>query len=398
MINEENELNQNEEPENFVEVEQIEDVEDVEEELQTVKKDKYKTICLVLLLLLFGCLGYIIGRMTNVNNETVRDFTNSLPTSMLKIAESDSEITLVDVIAMTENSVVEIATETVVNGSIMRQFISEGAGSGVIIREDGYIITAYHVIEDATKIKVTLKNGENYEAKLVGSDSDNDTAIIKIEKTGLTPAIMGDSDTLKVGQTAIAIGNPLGQLGGTVTTGIISALDREIDLGDTVMNLLQTNAAINPGNSGGALFNSKGELIGITIAKSSGSDVEGLGFAIPINDVKYVVNDILTYGYVRGKVQIGVHLLDVSNVYTAMMYGFNSTGVYVQNVVEGSSAEKAGLKAGDRIVSFGGNEVTNAESLKSMINKSKVGDNVEIGISRNGRMRNVEAVMMESRK
>ena len=153
MINEENELNQNEEPENFVEVEQI------EEEVQTVKKDKYKTVCLILLLLVFGCLGYIIGGMTHGNKTVIRDFTNSLPTSMLKIAESDSEITLVDVIAMTEHSVVEIATETVVNGSIMRQFISEGAGSGVIIREDGYIITAYHVIEDATKIKVTLKSG-----------------------------------------------------------------------------------------------------------------------------------------------------------------------------------------------------------------------------------------------
>ena len=245
MINDENELNQNGEQDTFVEVEQIEEVvenaevEQIEKvgevEENIAKKDKYKTICLVLLLLLFGCLGYIVGGMTNTDNEV--EVTRSLPATTIKITESMDEITLVDIIAMTENSVVEIATETVVNGSIMRQFISEGAGSGVIIREDGYIITAYHVIEDATKIKVTLKNGESYEAKLIGSDSDNDTAIIKIDKKGLLPAIMGDSDTLKVGQTAIAIGNPLGELGGTVTTGIISALDREIDLGNTVMNL-----------------------------------------------------------------------------------------------------------------------------------------------------------------
>jgi serine protease Do len=296
---------------------------------------------------------------------------------------------------MTENSVVEIATETVVNGSIMRQYISEGAGSGVIIREDGYIITAYHVIEDATKIKVTLKNGENYEAKLIGSDSDNDTAIIKIEKTGLTSAVMGDSDLLKVGQTAIAIGNPLGQLGGTVTTGIISALDREIDLGDTIMNLLQTNAAINPGNSGGALFNSKGELIGITIAKSTGSDVEGLGFAIPINDVKDIVNDILTYGYVRGKIQVGVNLLDVSNVYTAMLYGLNSTGVYVQNVVEGSSAEKAGLKPGDRIVEFDGKNIMSFSEFKKELDKHEVGETVELVVVREGREKILKVYLSE---
>jgi len=277
----------------------------------------------------------------------------------------------------------------------MRQYISEGAGSGVIIHEDGYIITAYHVIEDATKIKVTLKNGESYEAELIGSDSDNDTAIIKIEKTGLTPAVMGDSDTLKVGQTAIAIGNPLGQLGGTVTTGIISALDREIDLGDTIMNLLQTNAAINPGNSGGALFNSKGELIGITIAKSSGSDVEGLGFAIPINDIKDIVNDILNYGYVRGKVQIGVNLLDVSNVYTAMMYGLNSTGVYVQSVVEDSSAEKSGLKAGDRIVEFAGKNIMSFSEFKKELNNHEVGETVEIVVVRDGREKTLKVYLSE---
>lgn len=403
MINDENEFTQNQEQESFVEVEAIDEleteientVEEIEESAVEVKNDKYKTICLVLLLLLFGCLGYIIGGMTHTDKIVSNDITSSLPATTIKITESIDELTLVDIIAMTENSVVEIATETVVNGSIMRQYISEGAGSGVIIREDGYIITAYHVIEDATKIKVTLKNGESYEAKLIGSDSDNDTAILKIEKSGLTAAVMGNSDELKVGQTAIAIGNPLGQLGGTVTTGIISALDREIDLGDTIMNLLQTNAAINPGNSGGALFNSKGELIGITIAKSSGSDVEGLGFAIPINDVKDIVNDILTYGYVKGKIQMGMNLLDVSNVYTAMMYGLNSTGVYVQSVEEDSSAEKAGLKQGDRIVEFAGKNIMTFSELKKEINKHKVGETVEMVVVREGREKTLKIYLSE---
>lgn len=394
---------ENRNEENFVEVEQVseegntaqnEQVESVE----VVRKDKYKTVCLVLLLLLFGCLGYIVGGITSNddNGKTqlnqVLGSTNAIP---VKSSQAEIEVSLVDMIGLVENSVVEIATETAVNGSIMRQYISEGAGSGVVIREDGYIITAYHVIEDANKIKVTLKSGETYDASLIGSDSDNDVAILKIDKTGLTAAVMGDSDSLRVGETAVAIGNPLGQLGGTVTTGIISALDREIDLGDTIMNLLQTNAAINPGNSGGALFNSKGELVGITIAKSTGSDVEGLGFAIPINDVKNVINDILTYGYVKGKVQLGVNLLDVSNVYMAMMYGLNSTGVYVQSVENGSSGEKAGLKSGDRIVEFAGQDILTISELKKELSKHEVGENVEIIVVRNGREKTLKVYLSE---
>lgn len=394
---------ENRSEENFVEVEQVSEEENTVqneqvESVEVVRKDKYKTVCLVLLLLLFGCLGYIVGGITSNddNGETqinqVLGSTNAIP---VKSSQAEIEVSLVDMIGLVENSVVEIATETVVNGSIMRQYISEGAGSGVIIREDGYIITAYHVIEDASKIKVTLKSGETYDASLIGSDSDNDVAILKIDKTGLTAAVMGDSDSLRVGETAVAIGNPLGQLGGTVTTGIISALDREIDLGDTIMNLLQTNAAINPGNSGGALFNAKGELVGITIAKSTGSDVEGLGFAIPINDVKNVVNDILTYGYVKGKVQLGANLLDVSNVYMAMMYGLNSTGVYVQSVENGSSAEKAGLKSGDRIVEFAGQDILTVSELKKELSKHEVGESVEIIVVRNGREKTLNVYLSE---
>jgi len=222
--------------------------------------------------------------------------------------------------------------------------------------------------------------------------------LIKIDADNLQPVILGDSSGLRVGELAVAVGNPLGELGGTVTDGIISALDREIDFDGITMNLLQTNAAINPGNSGGGLFNSRGELIGIIVAKSAGSDIEGIGFAIPINDVKEVIDDIRDYGYVKGRPELGVVLIDVNSINMARLYGLSHTGIYIQEVNEGSSAENAGLKVGDRIVSFGGNEVTSAEGLKSMINKCKVGEKVEIGISRDGRMRNVEVIMMEAKR
>lgn len=363
--------------------------------IESKQNNKYKNICMILLLLLFASIGYILGSISKTNNTAKENVLPTTNATQIKAVVDDGEISLADIVSITENAVVEIATETVTNGTIMRQFISEGAGSGVIVRADGYIVTAYHVIEDANKIKVTLKNGEIYEAELIGSDSDNDIAIIKIKKDDLTSAVLGDSSKLRVGETAIAIGNPLGQLGGTVTTGIISALDREIDLGDTIMNLLQTNAAINPGNSGGGLFNINGELIGITIAKSTGSDVEGLGFAIPINDVKDIINDILTYGYVKGKIQMGMNLLDVSDVYSAMMYGLNSTGVYIQGVVEGSSADKAGLKAGDRIVEFAGEDIMTFSELKKVINKHEVGETVEIVVVRNGREKNMKIYLSE---
>ena len=396
-INEFDIINEEVNNETIAETEVVEETNVKKSKKEEVQFNKYKIISFVLLVLLVGAVGYIIGSLTSreENYFTTSDKFSSALATTIKSSQDVSEINVVDIVKLTENSVVEIATETVVKGSIMRQFISEGAGSGVIIREDGYIVTAYHVIEDATKIKVTLKNGETYEAKLMGSDSDNDIAVIKIEKSGLTVAVLGDSDKLEVGETAIAIGNPLGELGGTVTTGIISALDREIDLGDTVMNLLQTSAAINPGNSGGALFNIAGELVGITIAKSSGSDVEGLGFAIPINDVKEVVNDILNYGYVRGKIQMGMHLLDVDDVYTAMMYGLNSTGVYVQSVEEGSSAEKAGLKEGDRIVEFAGENIMSFAELKKEINKHEVGETVEMVVVRNGREKKLNIYLSE---
>ena len=205
-------------------------------------------------------------------------------------------LTIPEIAALNSKSVVEIYTESLVTDWFMRQYITEGAGSGVIISLDGYIVTNNHVIEKSTKITVQLNNGEEYDAELIGRDVKTDLAVLKINAKGLKPAKWGDSSELIVGELAVAIGNPLGKLGGTVTEGIISALSREINIDRHVMTLMQTTAAVNPGNSGGGLFNDKGELIGIVNAKFIGSDIEGIGFAIPADLAKEVVERLIKGG------------------------------------------------------------------------------------------------------
>lgn len=292
---------------------------------------------------------------------------------------SDSDkLSVADVAALTADSVVEITTESVTTGKFMQQYVSEGAGSGVTITSDGYIATNNHVIDGASKITVRLKDESVYEATLVGKDAKTDIAVLKINAKDLTAAVYGDSSKLVVGETAIAIGNPLGELGGTVTSGIISALDRSITIDGETMTLLQTNAAINPGNSGGGLFNQYGELIGIVNAKSSGSDIEGLGFAIPMNTAKTVIEEIIENGYVRGRISLGLAIVDISDTETAMAYRVSKTGVYVTQI----SSTSTQFQVGDRIVSFNGESIDSAEALTSAINKCKVGDTVEVVVER----------------
>ena len=298
-------------------------------------------------------------------------------------ANTADALSVTEIASKVGPSVVEVTTEAVTTNAFFGQYVQSGAGSGVIISEDGYIVTNNHVIEGAEKITVRLKNGNTYDAQLIGRDEETDIAIIKIEATeDLTVATLGDSSSLKVGETAIAIGNPLGQLGGTVTTGIISALDREIILNGEQMNLLQTNAAINPGNSGGGLFDSEGNLIGIVVAKSSGSDVEGLGFAIPIDDVKTVINELIDYGYVVGRTELGVTLVDIDTQQSAMMYRVNQLGTYILQVNEGSAAEKAGLQVGDRVISFGDTQVTSSSDISNALDSYQAGDQVKMTVQR----------------
>ena len=296
----------------------------------------------------------------------------------LAAATGNSEDTIEKTSAAVKQSVVEISTESVVTNTWMRQFVTAGAGSGVIFTANGYIVTNNHVISDAQTITVII-NGQKYPAKLIGADPQSDLAVIKIEAKNLVPAVLGDSNKLSVGEMAIAVGNPLGELGGTVTSGIISALDRQIAIDGQDMSLLQTDASINPGNSGGGLFNISGQLIGIVNAKSSGSNIEGIGFAIPINSAKPVIDDLKQYGYVRGRIDTGLTLVDIQSVQAAMRYRVNATGLYIYDSTHSE------LQSGDRITAVGGKEITDLAGFNAAMKSYKVGDKVNITVDRGGR-------------
>ena len=267
-------------------------------------------------------------------------------------------------------------------------------GSGFVISRDGYIVTNHHVIEEATKdktvpITVSFQNGDSYEAKLVGSEADNDVAVLKIEAENLTPVVLGDSDKLVVGEAVYAIGNPLGELTYSLTDGLVSALDRVITTGSgddaTSLNMLQTNCAINSGNSGGPLFNAYGEVIGITTAKMSGSSgssatIEGLGFAVPVNDVKEIITDLIEHGYVTGKPYMGVQISSVTEL-DAKRYGLK-VGAYVEVIEKDSAAEKAGLKVGDIIIAIDETEINTHSALVAKVATYRAGDTVTLKILR----------------
>ena len=287
-------------------------------------------------------------------------------------------------------SVVEIRTEAVANNTFYGQYVTEGAGSGVIISRDGYIVTNNHVVSGASNITVRLTNGAEHQATLVGTDAQTDVAVIKINAEGLTPAIYGNSDNLIIGEITVAIGNPLGELGGTVTDGIISALDREITVEGENMVLLQTNAAVSPGNSGGGLFNSKGELIGIVNAKSSGENIEGLGFAIPINTAKPIISDLIEKGYVTGRPSIGVSVIEITTDYQKYMYKVSEFGVYIQSTVNPE------LKTGDRIIAIDGNTVSTFAEIKAIIKQHKVGDKITVTVSRQNKIIDVNITLIDS--
>ena len=354
-----------------------------------------------LLALLLGLGGGFLGAKLGGGGSTVIKTEDGSKVVFQEIERStdigsQASYAVEDVAAAVADSVVEITTEIVTTNSFLGQYISQGAGSGVIFTTDGYIVTNHHVIEGANKINVTLRNGTSYDAKLVGDDSKTDLALLKIEATGLTPAVLiADSDQLKVGQTAIAIGNPLGQLGGTVTSGIVSALGREIEIQGETMTLLQTSAAINPGNSGGGLFDDKGNLIGIVNAKSSGSDIEGLGFAIPANTVKKTIGDLMEYGYVKGRANLGLTYVTINSLAAAWLYGYDDYGVFISNVDMQSDAYAAGLQVGDMIVSINGAQIDSEEDIQAQTKNLKVGDTVNIVIRRRGKDYKVDITLTE---
>ena len=336
--------------------------------------------------------GWLAGSLSGNTTTLLQSNASKIE---VQTVDAGTEMSVQQVAALNQPSVVEIQTEMVTNGSFLQQYVQTGAGSGIIISQDGYIVTNNHVIEDATSITVRTSDGTSYSAQLVGTDSRTDIAVLKIDATGLQPVTLGNSDNLNVGDTAIAIGNPLGELGGTVTNGIISALDRTIVLDNEEMTLLQTNAAINPGNSGGGLFNSRGELIGMVVAKSSGEDIEGLGFAIPSNLVSQVAQELINNGYVTGRPALGVTVVNITSSQLAMQYGVNSLGVYISEVSSGSAAEQAGLQVGDRIISVDDQVVESYTDLSSILDDHAVGDTIEILVGRNGTTVTVSLTLQE---
>lgn len=350
--------------------------------------------------MVFSCgLGFGGGYFANKVNTSTSGSLNITKTSnsgttttasSTSTANSTSEI-----VKKTADSVVEISTESVVTGSFAQQYVQQGAGSGVIISQDGYILTNNHVINGANSVKVRLRDGTEYDATIIGSDSDNDIALLKVNATGLSPATFGDSNSLAVGDYVVAIGNPLGELGGTVTDGIISALARKVTIEDTQMTLLQTNAQVNPGNSGGGLFNANGELVGIVNAKQSATEVEGIAFAIPINNVLDILSDLKEYGYVTGKVDLGIDFTDITSDETAFYYGVNQTGCYVLSVDSGSNAEKAGVTRGDLVTKVNDTDVSSSSDITTALEKAEVGDTVTFTVSRRGTSKTISFVLEE---
>ncbi len=347
----------------------------------------------------FGGSGKVV--IQQVAPSSTADSASGSDNSITAASSSGSSLTTEQVADLVSPSVVVITTEQVVYSQWSwygQNQVESGAGSGVIISSDGYILTCAHVVDGASTITVTIGD-KDYTATLVGEDTTSDIAVIKIDADGLTPATVGNSDSLKVGQSVMAVGNPLGELGGTVTGGMISALNRSVTIQGSssvnTMSLIQMDASVSPGNSGGGLFNMNGELVGIVNAKSSSSDAEGLGFAIPINDAIKVAQELLENGYVTGRPYLGITYLAVEDAQTAAQLGVNAYGVYVVEVVKGGPAEKAGLQAGDRIVSVDGTEIASKDDLGTLMQKHAAGDTLSITIAREGQMQTVNVTLGE---
>ena len=347
----------------------------------------------------FGGSGKVV--IQQVAPSSTADSASGSDNSITAASSSGNSLTTEQVADLVSPSVVVITTEQVVYSQWSwygQNQVESGAGSGVIISSDGYILTCAHVVDGASTITVTIGD-KDYTATLVGEDTTSDIAVIKIDADGLTPATVGNSDSLKVGQSVMAVGNPLGELGGTVTGGMISALNRSVTIQGSssvnTMSLIQMDASVSPGNSGGGLFNMNGELVGIVNAKSSSSDAEGLGFAIPINDAIKVAQELLENGYVTGRPYLGITYLAVTDAQTASQLGVNAYGVYVVEVVKGGPAEKAGLQAGDRIVSVDGTEIASKDDLGTLMQKHAAGDTLSITIARDGQMQTVNVTLGE---
>ncbi len=328
------------------------------------------------------------------SGEKSSDTTLISKTATLEKA-TGSELTIPQIYEKSALAVVSIVCESAANAYTGSSAMS--SGSGIVITEDGYIATNNHVIEGASKITVTTLAGQAFEATVIGGDSRTDLAVLKVEtKDDLVYAELGDSSLLEVGELAVAIGNPLREeLAGTLTVGVISAINRTMVIDGKQMTMLQTDAAINPGNSGGALLNSKGQVIGINTAKSYGEEIEGLGFAIPINEAKPIINSLIKDGYVTGRPLIGIVGINV----TEEIAKANDlvVGVYVRDVSQFSAAERAGIKVGDVITSFDGKKIETIDELNKLRDEHKAGETVKIELNRNGQKISTQITLLEEK-
>ena len=353
--------------------------------------------------LIGGAVGGVVSWKVLDNNSSTPEATSkpiSAGTSGASVSTKPSGTT--DIYSLGCKQAVGITTEVTTTNWFGQTSSSAVSGSGFVVTTDGYIVTNYHVIEAAYqrnyKVSVMFYDGKTYDATIVGVEEENDVAVLKIDATGLTPVVVGDSESIHVGEEVYAIGNPLGELAFTMTTGHVSALDRSITTNESTsaINMFQFDAAVNSGNSGGPLYNAEGKVIGIVTAKYSSTGVEGLSFAIPINDAIDIANDLITNGYVTGKAYLGANIDSRYDSVYANYYNMPE-GAYVFSVESGSCAEKCGLAAGDIITKLGGNEVKDFNDLDSAIRSFKAGESAEITVYRKGGYKTLHVVFDESK-
>ena len=371
------------------------------QEMKSVKKNrmglKIAALALVCALLggaVGGGVAWAVGGGTNGNTAEVNVSSRPATAVAVKTVDGKTAMSDAEVYAANVNSVVSINVTGTSGTNFFGQPVkTASAGSGFVLTKDGYIVTNYHVVKDADTVKVTMYNGDEYDAKYVGGDEDYDIAVIKVEATDLQPVTLGDSDKLNVGDHVLAVGNPLGELTFSMSGGMVSSVNRAINVSGTPFNMIQTDASINPGNSGGPMFNEYGEVVGIVSAKysSTGNEaVEGLGFAIPINDVFAMIQDIMTNGYITNKPYLGITGGSMTEQMAAQYRYDIKEGVFVYSVEEGKAADKAGLQMGDVITKIDDHDIKSMEDLTAVKKQYSAGDTSTLTIYRSGETMTVE--------
>ena len=340
-----------------------------------------------------GAAGYGGAALSKSGKTTIQQSNRTAQEVTVKKVTGQALMSPAEVYASTVNSIVSINCSAVSTNIFGQRVESASSGSGFVITQDGYIVTNHHVISGASSVTVTMYDGTEDPATVVGSDSDYDVAVLKINATGLQPVTLGSSEDVNVGDTVLAIGNPLGELTFSMSQGIVSCCDRAINVDGTPFNMIQVDASINPGNSGGPLMNLYGEVVGIVSAKySSYSDttVEGLGFAIPIGDVQAIITDIMENGQITNKPSFGITAGTMTQQMAAQYQIDQTSGAFVYSVNKGGAGEKAGLKMGDVITKVDSTDITSMEDLTAAKKGHKAGDTVTVTYYRNGQTQTTE--------